>query len=339
MSTAVIAAEAESKEEDKRRTRSLQILWLWVLAVVLYFSWEAGSYRGLFAYLCEKQFAHLGQDLPTLTFACLAMAFAWPALLFARRGHAAPEPAAPEPAPDGMVSAEAARRAAVADLDHQARITLFWARDYMHFLFGFAAALELAALAALGWTLALPTGQGQRILFSVAAGQALPPDGPARLVGEATYGRIASFRRGILFIERGALYAPILPPAGGDGRIHLFVEFLPEERPLIRNGDGVKDRDGILLHGDLPGALVHLYRAIGYRPADHYQVLYASTRTMRYPYYILSAQFALGGLAFALFGLWQRRHIRKLPLAIAEERQRIERVRRRRRRKTTSPTH
>lgn len=287
----------------------LAALWLWVLVVVLYFAWEAATYSGLFAMLAEWQFDRLGQDLPTFNFCLLTMALAWPALLILRRRHVGDREAAEFARAHGATDDDLGDE----EWEREAQLALLSARDYMHFLSGFAVALGVAALVALLWTLTLPTGKEEPRSFTPAALNApAPQEGAARIEGAVRYGRIASFNRGILFFNRTALFAPIIPPQGGDGRVRYFVEFLPVERPDISAGATISHRTGILVHADLPGALVRLYRYLGYHPIEHYYVLYASAATIRWPYYIIAAQFLLGGLLFGATGLGQWRHVRKL---------------------------
>lgn len=310
------AMSARTAPDGRRRAipPHLAIMWAWVLLVVLYFAWEAATYRGFFAILAEWQFDRLGQDLPTLNFCLLTMALAWPALAILRRRRLSKEE-------DRVAVAHA--HAHHHDLDEderadeqwerEAQLALFSAQDYMHFLFGFAAALGIAALVAVLWTFTLPTGREPPKSFTPSALNAPEPqEGAARIEGAVRYGRIASFNRGILFFNRTALFAPILPPNGGDGRVRYFVEFLPVERPDIAAGSTISHRTGILVHSDLPGALVRLYRYLGYHPVEHYHVLYASAATIRWPYYIIAAQFLLGALLFAATGLGQMRHVRQL---------------------------
>lgn len=291
----------------RRMSPRLAILWLWVLIVVLYFAWEAAAYRGLFAMIAEWQFDRLGQDLPTFNFCLLTMTLAWPALAILRRRHVTRDElqSVRRDIPENDLDDE--------EWEQEAQLALFAAQDYMHFMFGFAAALGIAALVSLLWTLTLPTGTEPARSFTPSAVNAsLPQEGSARIEGAVRYGRIASFNRGILFFNRTALFAPILPPQGSDGRIRYFVEFLPVERPEIAAGEMISHRTGILVHADLPGALVRLYRYLGYQPVEHYHVLYASAATIRWPYYIIAAQFLLGGLLFGATGLAQWRHVGKL---------------------------
>ncbi|MDO6413418.1 hypothetical protein Q4F19_03395 [Sphingomonas sp. BIUV-7] len=310
-SIAHISPAARSDEPFWKRHRvspRLAIMWLWVLVVVLYFAWEAATYRGIFAILAEWQFDRLGQDLPTFNFCLLTMALAWPALAILRRRTLSRD----------ELAASRAHTLSDDDLDddeweQEAQLALFSAQDYMHFLLGFGASLGIAALIALLWTLTLPTGtEPPRSFTPGVVGGSEPQEGSARIEGAVRYGRIASFNRGILFFNRTALFAPIVPPKGSDGRVRYFVEFLPVERPDLSAGATISHRTGILVHADLPGALVRLYRYLGYQPIEHYYVLYASAATIRWPYYIIAAQFLLGGLLFGATGLGQWRHVRKL---------------------------
>jgi hypothetical protein len=279
-------------------------LWLWVLAVVLYFAWEAVAYRGLFSIIAEWQFNHFGQDLPTFIFGALTTIFAWPALyLFRRRVLVEEEPDDDgEPADPDAIDLPAVRRDAEAAEDA--------ARDYMHFLFGFTVAMILAAVVALGWTLLLPKLEGPTRTIAVTG--ALPAEGPAQMVGTVQYGRIASFSRGILFLRRTALYAPIISPKDASGEIRYFIEFLPSERGDISNGATVSSRRGILVRNDLPGALQRLYQYLGYITSERYYVLYASSETIRWPYYLVAIQFAIGGVGFLVCALFQRRRAERL---------------------------
>lgn len=325
-------AARDDRSASRRQPHAvrLQLLWLWVLVVVLYFAWEAATYRGLFAILAEWQFERLGQELPTFNFGLLAMLFAWPALILFRRRQLSPEEREQVLAEAGLPHQPAAADA-VAQLREEGALAASAARDYMHFLFGFATALALATLAALAWTLFLPGGRGtpQRFQPDAAAFDTLH-DGAARLEGGLRYGRIASFGRGIFFFRRTTLYAPIIPPPGDGREVRYFVEFLPAERAEVASGGSLSHRDGILVRRDLPGALVRLYTYLGYRTVPHYYVLYASPTTLRAPYLILAAQFALGALGFLFVGLWQRFHLARLPREVAQ-RERGIRARARRR--------
>ncbi|UAK25424.1 hypothetical protein [Sphingomonas nostoxanthinifaciens] len=279
------------------------MLWGWACLVVLYFSWEMVAYRGLFALAAEWQFHHLGQDLPTFTFGVLATIFSAPALyLFRqrtrRRHYRAEDQLTVQAGGEAVLELYDAQRATAAS------------RDYKHFLYGITTALGIATLATLLWTLTLPTREGP--VRDIVAGRALPADGPARLAGTIGYGRIASYSRGLLFLRRSELYAPVSPPEGREGLVRVFIEFTRAERADIQSGGTLANRTGILVRRDLPGALIRLYAYLGYRVAPHYEVLYASAFTLRWPYYLAAIQFGLGTLGFLLVALLQKRHIRRL---------------------------
>lgn len=295
---AAAALMADERPRTQRKRRLL--LWAWVFTVVLYFSWEAATYSGLFAYLTEWQFDHIGQDLPTFTFGLLTTLLAWPALrLFRRRARRAEDDEE-----DGAARA----------LQNDVAAAIDSSRDYFHWLSGFAAALGLAAAAALAYTLTLPTLEGS-VREVRLSGIAEPAEGPVALVGTIGYGRVASFSRGILFLRRSELYAPVMPPGARRVGIRYFVEFNPDERAEIHGGIGLTRRRGILVRNDMPGALIRLYRYLGYLPADRYYVLYASAKTIRWPYYIFALQFGLGALVFAVAALFQRRHLGRIARA------------------------
>jgi hypothetical protein len=279
--------------------------WIWTIIVVLYFTWEAVGYHGLFAIIAEWQFVYLGQDFPTFTFCALTFIFTWPVLRLLRRRYR--EGDAREEA--GSVAVPSTDRVdARRSLDIQAAVDN--ARDHVHFLYGFAIALFLGMLLALAWTLLLPRSEGEPRPVSIAREN--PGEGPARLVGTVNYGRLASFSRGILFLRRTSIYAPVVSGVGHDEPIRYFIEFLPTERAYISNGASVTHRRGILVRGDLPGGLRRLYHYLGYRAAPHYYVLYASPLTMRWPYYLAAIQFGFGALVFLVVALIQRRHAARL---------------------------
>lgn len=301
----VIARPGEADVEREQRVSKRRVfMWTWVLLTVLYFSWEAAAYRGIFAYLTEWQFDHIGQDLPTFTFGLLTTLVSWPALRLFRRKRSPREEA-----DAGLSDSQRALADQRSELDDSVS-AVEAARDFMHYLGGFTAALLVATVAALLWTLALPRLEGQA--RSVAVTGVDPGEGPAELVGTMDYGRIASFSRGILFLRRSELYAPILPPDGTRRDIRYFVEFSPEERGLIDGGSSLSRRRGILVRNDLPGALVRLYRYLGYYPASRYYTLYASSETIRWPFYMIALQFALGAAVFLLAAALQGLHVRRL---------------------------
>ncbi len=314
---------ASSRLRGPLRGLRLQLLWLWVLVVVLYFSWEAASYRGLFAVMAEWQFDRLGQDLPTFNFCLLTMVFGWPALLILRRRRVKEmdaRDAAANPALEGADEAYLAQAQELRRSKREGALALLAARDYMHFLFGFTSALWFAALIALLWTLALPSSMDNpRVYTPDSLQQPAIHEGAAAFRGTLRYGRISSFSRGILFARRTALYAPLFPPKGANPDIRYFVEFLPAERPDIHSGSVITHREGVLVRSDLPGALIRLYRYLGYHPAPRYYVLYVNLQTMRWPYYVIAMQFLMGGAAFLASGLWQRRHISKLRLKVRRD--------------------
>jgi hypothetical protein len=274
--------------DDRRR---VLLLWGWTLLVVLYFTWEIYSYRGIFALIAEWQFVHLGQDLPTFTFGALVFIFSWPVARILARDYRTE-----------------AKRAGPSDKDSEDLVAAVGAaRSYMHLLFGLTMSLAFAMMVALAWTLLLPSAVGQPRPVVATAGD--PGEGVAALEGTVNYGRLASFSRGILFLRRTSIYAPVVRDEGHDQPIRYFIEFLPTERADISNGGSVTHRRGILVRNDLPGGLRRLYLYLGYTPAARYYVLYASPLTMRWPYYLAAIQLGLGALGFLVAALLQRRRV------------------------------
>jgi hypothetical protein len=310
-------------DDEDRDRRALRYLWLWVFGITFYFAWEAAAYRGLFAIVSEWEFDRLGQDLPTFNFTMLTMLLGWPALLllgrFRDRQLRAEEESNEAAAPAIALDEEAIAKAYETQLRrHQHRLAMLVARDYMHFLTAFMSALWVAAFAVLVWAISLPDStDNPRHYTPDSLSRQHPTEGAARFDGAMRYGRISSFGRGILLARRTSLYAPLVPPSGSDGRVRYFIEFLPSERPDVHSGGIIHHRDGVLVRSDLPGALIRLYRYLGYRPVADYYVLYASPITLRWPYLIVCWQFLFAGSLFALTALWQRLHLRRLTREVA----------------------
>jgi hypothetical protein len=273
-----------------------RFLWIWVVIVALYFLWEAASYTGLFARAAEWQLAHLGRYLPTLTFGLLVLLFGSPALLLFRR-----------------------RRRRADDVPPPASAVVTVGTRFMRFLFWIAGALAAAAVVALIWTLILPSASGtlRDVVLGTPSARA-PSEGATRLTGVIVYKRTAAFTQGLLVMRRGARYAPVFPPVEHDNVIRYFIELAPQDHVQPRMADAVVTRTGTLVRDNLPGAVVRLFRYVGYRVATPHYVLYASPLTMRWPYYVAAIEFALGALLFLIVGLFQRRHVRRLGAAAAE---------------------
>lgn len=279
-------------------------LMLWVLVVTLYFLWEAATYSGLYAWLSEVQFDRFGQYLPILTFALLVLLFASPAAWLLRRS--------PRGAARGSIAgkpAESARAAAIASSVNFRRILL-----------GFAGGLGAAAIICLLWTLALPGMAQPTRLIAVEQPAPRPlTQGPAFVRGEILYSRTSAFTQNLFSRYRSVRFAPMVPLGSEEGAIRFFVELPPTVPGAQLPTDAVTTRPGILMRDSLPGSIVRLYRYAGYKVERPYYVLYSSTLTMRWPYYVAAGQLAAAALLTLIAALIQHRHVRALTKPDADE--------------------
>ena len=58
-----------------------RVSWAWIALVSAYFLWEAGTYRGFYAWAAEWQIRNYGGYIPVLTFSAFALLFSLPALI------------------------------------------------------------------------------------------------------------------------------------------------------------------------------------------------------------------------------------------------------------------
>lgn len=279
-----------------RRIVIVRALIVWVFLVTLYFAWESSTYRGLYALLSEWQLDWFGHYLPVLTFAFLVLLFGCPAAWLLRSPH---EPG--KQLPPGDIGGSAAIIAGM---------------NFRRTLLGFAGGLGAAAIGCLLWTLTLPRMETPRRLITAEApvGQPLAR-GPALLRGEILYTRTSAFTQDLLFTRRGVRFAPLVAPGNQAPSIRYFVELSPAGDEAQPPADMVSTRSGILMRSGLPGSIVRLYRYAGYRIEQPYYVLFASSLTMRWPYYVTAAQLAIAALAVLVAALVQHRHVLRLTRA------------------------
>lgn len=275
-----------------RRTIATRLLMLWVLAVSLYFLWEADHYTGLYAFLAEWQFEQLSHYFPILTFAMLVIGFGSPAawLLKARR------------------------RADRVDLPDRYGLdaAVSTSMNFRRALFAFAGGLTGAAIVTLLWTLTLPRIAPPRAVVSIGSVQAkAPPLGPVTLRGRIIFTRTAVFAQNLLITTRGVRFAPIVAPDPQNQQLRYFVELLPREfgNPNVARLD---NRTGVLLRNHLPGSILRLYRYAGYDVEPPVYILYVSDKTLRWPYYVAAVQLLIAALITALAALVQHRHVRDI---------------------------
>ncbi|HEX8485487.1 hypothetical protein [Sphingomonas sp.] len=265
---------------------------VWVLVVALYFLWEADRYRGLYAFLAEWQFEQLGHYFPILTFAVLVIGFGSPAAWLMKKRRRADR----RDIPDRYGYAAAVSTS----------------MNFRRSLFAFAGGLGGAALVTLLWTLTLPRMAPPRALIPVGGARAVnPPLGPVTLRGQILFKRTSVFAQNVVLTARGVRFAPIVAPGDGN-RIRFFVELLPREFGDPRAALRLDDRTGLLMRNQLPGSIVRLYRYAGYEVEAPVYILYVSSKTLRWPYYVTAAQLAIAALVAAIAGLLQHRHVRSI---------------------------
>ncbi|HEU0066660.1 MAG TPA: hypothetical protein VFQ57_05405 [Sphingomonas sp.] len=273
-----------------RRVVVARLLMIWVFIVSLFFLWEADRYTGLYALLAEWQFNRFGHYLPILTFALLVIVFGSPAawLLRARR-HA--------------------DRRDMADR-HGREAAVRTSANFRRTLFGFSGGLAGAALVTLLFALTLPRMSTPRAIVSVGGPQSAKPRlGPVVLRGQILYTRTSAFAQNLLIAARGVRFAPIVAQGDAGVKLRYFVELLPGDYGPVRTVPLSSVRSGVLMRNSLPGSIVRLYRYAGYDVETPYYVLYESTRTLRWPYYLTAAQLAIAALIAFIMALFQHRHV------------------------------
>jgi hypothetical protein len=260
-----------------------------VFFVTVFILWKAYTYTGIYAVLAEWQYDNLGHHLPSLSFILMLALFTSPAvlmLLIRRRLHK-----------PGQASKQAV--AAVAD-SRSARVFI-----------ALAGGLAGAALVTFCFAARLPeVGEPDQIIQIGRTGSLTPREGNVELKGDVLYDRTSVFAQDMLVTTRGIRFAPMIAAGATADDVRYFVELLPVER----SGRGVRRftqaRKGYLYSDKLPGSILRLYRYAGYRvPAPHY-VLYATTATIRGPYFVTAAQLAFIALLSMVAALMQHRYAR-----------------------------
>lgn len=298
-----IDTQTETAVSARRQRLVTRLLQGWLIVVILYFLWEAATYRGLYARLAEWQFDWLGYYMPILTYGGLALLFATPALWLLRTGRKRDADTAP-------LADEAEK--IVESGDRLRRIFLTVAAGFL-----------IAAAATLLWTLTLPGfAAPTRTIIVGSPESAAPEKGPAYLRGQTLYPRTALFTQDLLFLfERDVRFAPVVAPGSKDGSIRYFAELPPppatdktSAAPVY--GDPRAGHAGVLMRSDLPGSIRQLYGYAGLTIEKPYFVLYRSPVTMRWPYYVIAVQLLLGSLIAFIMAMVQRRHVRRVQAAL-----------------------
>lgn len=290
-----VTGNPDNREQTRARTRRrivTTILQLWLIAVLVFFLWEAMTYRGFYAALSEWQFDTLGNAMPILTYVALTLVFALPCIWLLKSNGDGEGVSAKQDRADALSAAVRFRK----------------------LLSLLAAGLAIVSVGTAIYALAIPGRTDKPIPVAVDAARASPPEsGATALTGVVMTNRIAKFHHNLLFVRRDILFAPVVASSGATGPLTYFAE-LPGGTASTTAGRTVT-MTGILRRDGLPGPIERLYRYAGYQVGKPHFVLFASLATIRLTYFVAAAQlgiFALIALASALF---QQRHVRNLTRA------------------------
>jgi hypothetical protein len=285
---------------NRRSTPSLSTITLlvaasqmWILLCGAYFLWEADSYRGIYAWLTEKQIARFGGYVPLFTYLFLFFLGSIPALILRwlarrlRQQH------------NGSINPVA--------------IALRRAGHIRQLLFGAAGITGLFVIGTLTYALFLiPASAGPA--QTITATDVEPADvakGPARLVG-GELGRVATFGQYWFIGERRVAYAPYraLALEGNATRLFVQLQSTNSEQP----GEIVQrpSWSGYLVEGGMPGTMRALFAQLGAPAGDPYFTLYPDRRTFQSLYWVQAVQLALLTLFFLALGYLQSRRVRRL---------------------------
>lgn len=292
-----------------RQHPSQVLLPLWIILVVAFFTWQAGTYRGLVALLAEWQFNEFGVYHPLLTFLLFVLILAPLPFLFTRSRRKSAAASAAVPATDVLPVRNDLTRA------------VGEATRFFYVLVVAAAGCLVAAVLACVMILMLPTAAGpiQRISASTTLPET-PSQGLTELRGGILYTRTSAFDEDLWLTHRNIRFAPMVDAGADPLAVRYFIELSPTDGS--QRAETVSARQGILVKDALPGELFRLYRYAGFRITPTHYVLFRSAATMRWPYWIWASEFAVGGLVIALGALVQwfrrRRLIARIGQPVAE---------------------
>ena len=270
-----------------RRMRTIAI----TLTIIFtgYFLVESMLYRGFSAWLSEWQFDKLGQAVPVFTLAALVIVFSLPAwLIYAVMLRRARKASPPEAEVEPTLAHWVAR-----------------ANRFKKLLDGAATILLILAVLSFAWG-AIVAGTARQVRLSPSAQNGTGPAGE-RVVGVVDPRLSVSVANNLIFFNADTRYAPVIEP-GQARALRYFVELPADPR------DPHPDFTHPLLEvkGQLPGAVVALYRKVGYNvPRDRY-VLSPSMNSVQLPYRIGAGQLLIGAIIAFVIGRLQRRRITRI---------------------------
>jgi hypothetical protein len=269
-------------------------IWIAIVAVVLLR--QAFGYLGLAGRFAEWEYETFGRHLPFLSLLMLIALFGAPALiimwLMRRRERRLRHERWGE-GDTGKVAASLVRTEG----------TVF------QLLLICASGALLIALAALVLAYRLPTGGQPQRLDARVAGQ--PRDGAATLVGAALYRRTATFQQQVFLLKRTVQLVPVVDPRD-PAVVRFFAEVTPDRLEALNGGRNNPPFTGVLRRNALPGAVLRLFRYAGFRVDPPHYVLFASTTTLRWPFYVVAIDAGLVAVFLMLLALFQRRRVRQV---------------------------
>jgi hypothetical protein len=271
----------------------INLSWAWIALCCAYFLWEAARYRGLYAWLAEKQIAHFGGYVPLFTFVFLCFLGFLPALLLRwviKRTHSRSDDAA-------LVATAALKRAV----------------QIRRLLFGTAGVVGGFVLGTMMYALFLLPVEGGKIQ-TVTATDVEPQgvsEGSTRLVG-GELGKVATFGQFWFLDDRHVAYAPYRAPGLENDATQLFVQLQADSSESLAKIVQRPSWSGILVEGGLPGTMRSLFASLGARPGEPYFTLYPDRAALQSLYWVQAAQLALLALFFGLLGFLQSRRIARM---------------------------
>jgi hypothetical protein len=258
-----------------------------------YLMFEAHSYSGFYAWVCEWQISVFGSYAPFLSFLFLLAIGVLPLLLILTliRKSRRREP--------DVVRA--------ANLRIERAVTI---RNSARGIFAVAFGLLLVAL--LFVTFVLPSDDGEPVTVTVSENSSIPlREGSARLVG-GEVGTMFTFGQSWLLGEHRKFYAVYQVPGPNREGATFFVDLGSVGVKQLSNLRQRTTWSGLLVKGGLPGTTRPMLRSAGIKLTDPYYTLYPDRRTLQASYFVQLGQMALLALLLALVSVFYNRYIARL---------------------------
>jgi len=258
-----------------------------------YLMFEAHSYSGFYAWVCEWQISVFGSYAPFLSFLFLLAIGVLPLLLILT-----------------LIRKSRRREPDVARTANHRMERAVTIRNSARGIFAVAFGLLLVAL--LFVTFVLPSDGGEPVTVTVTENSSIPlREGSARLVG-GEVGTMFTFGQSWLLGEHRKFYAVYQVPGPNREGATFFVDLGPvgvKQLPSLRQRT---TWSGLLVKGGLPGTTRPMLRAAGIKLTDPYYTLYPDRRTLQASYFVQLGQMALLALLLALVSVFYNRYIARL---------------------------